>query len=224
MIISKNKIDDARSFRSRRASAQPTAGRPKAGRPEAARGRLRGAGDRRNDGGIDGRRRLTVASPTASTKPIDKAAGNALIACDRVERIWRHQCTQVLEEVGSRVRRSRCGGSRWRRSRWDAKRPMGGLEPSGLRGGWWRARRGCAPEQGRCPISGAGRARDSQQRTADSRADQAGLSRTPRSGAGQAGAKEREAGDVTRTTRFSGQRKRKAHIKPEPQGHAGNGA
>ena len=63
-----------RSFRSRRASAQPTAGRPKAGRPEAARGRQRGAGDRQRDGGIDGRRRLTVESPTASTKPIDKAA------------------------------------------------------------------------------------------------------------------------------------------------------
>ena len=45
---------------------------PAEGRPEAARGRLRGAGDRRNDGGFDGRRRLTEQSPTATAEPIDK--------------------------------------------------------------------------------------------------------------------------------------------------------
>ena len=63
------------SFRSRRSSAQPTAGRPKAGRPEAARGHVRGAGDRSwlIDGRVDGRRRLTRAiAKLASTKPIDK--------------------------------------------------------------------------------------------------------------------------------------------------------
>ena len=42
---------------------------PKAGRPEVARGRVRGAGDRRNDGGIDGRRRLTEQSPMATARP-----------------------------------------------------------------------------------------------------------------------------------------------------------
>ena len=71
---------------------------------------------------------------------LTKAAGNALTACDRVERIWRHQCTQVLEELGSRMPRSRL-----RRSRWDAERPMEGLEPSALRGGRWRARQGRSP-------------------------------------------------------------------------------
>ena len=45
-------------------------GWPAESRP--ARGRLRGAGDRRNDGGIDGRRRLTGQSPTATAGPIDK--------------------------------------------------------------------------------------------------------------------------------------------------------
>ena len=43
-------------------------GRPAGGGP----GRLRGAGDRRNGGGIDGRRRLTGQSPTATAEPIDK--------------------------------------------------------------------------------------------------------------------------------------------------------
>ena len=66
-----------RSFRSRRASAQPTAGRPKAGRPEAAWGRLRWAGDRRKDGGFDGRRRLTGQGPTATAEPIDKGCSAA---------------------------------------------------------------------------------------------------------------------------------------------------
>ena len=45
-------------------------GLPKAG--PGGRGRLRGAGNRRNDGGIDGRRRLTGQSPTATAGPIDK--------------------------------------------------------------------------------------------------------------------------------------------------------
>ena len=40
-------------------------------------GRLRGAGDRRNDGGIDGRRRLTGQSPTATAEPIDKGRQRA---------------------------------------------------------------------------------------------------------------------------------------------------
>ena len=50
------------------------------------------------------------------------------------------------------------------------------------------------------------------------------MSRSPRSGVELAGAKERKADDVTRMTRFSGQRKREAHIKPELQGRARKGA
>ena len=98
----------------------------------------------------------------------------------------------------------------------------GGLDTGRGRAGPWSVLdRGGALEQGRARI-GAGHARNSQQRTAYSRAGgpRAGLSRSPRSGFGISRAKEREAaGDVTRTrtTRFSGQRKRKAHIKPEPQ-------
>ena len=70
----------------------------------------------------------------------------------------------------------------------------------------------------------AGHARNTQQRTAYSRAVRAGLSRSPRSGVGPAGEEEREAGDVTRTTRFSGQRTREAHVKSGPQGRAEKGA
>ena len=129
------------------ASAQPTAGRPKAGRPEAARGRLRWAGDRRNGGGIDGQQRLTGQSPTAPAEPIDK--GNAPTVCDRVERIWRHKSPMHtgprrgrggVQNAAKPLRRSRL-----RRSRWDAERPMGGMEPSALRGGRWRARHGPSP-------------------------------------------------------------------------------
>ena len=50
-------------------------GWPAEGRP--ARGRLRWAGDRRNDGGIDGRRRLTEPSTTATAQPIDKGRQRA---------------------------------------------------------------------------------------------------------------------------------------------------
>ena len=70
-----------------------------------------------------------------------------------------------------------------RRSRWDAERPKGGLEPSlsALRGGRWRARKRRSP--GARPGPGSGPATpNSQQRTAYSRAGRAGLSRTPRSG------------------------------------------
>ena len=60
------------SFRSRRHSAQPTAGRPKAGRPEAARG----AGDRgwQSDGRIDVGGADCGEIGAASTEPVDKAA------------------------------------------------------------------------------------------------------------------------------------------------------
>ena len=54
------------------AAAGPTAARagqasvgPAGGGPK----RLRRAGDRRNDGGFDGRRRLTEQSPTATAEP-----------------------------------------------------------------------------------------------------------------------------------------------------------
>ena len=79
-----------------------------------------------------------VASSTASTKPVDKA-GNALsgLSCDRVERIWRHRCTQVLKKRWIRE----CGGAAAakppRRSRW-AGGPREGSESSALCGGWWR--------------------------------------------------------------------------------------
>ena len=120
------------SFQSRRASDQPDSGRL-----GAARGRLRGAGDRRDDGGIDGQRRLTGQGPTAAAEPIDKA-GSAVIAGDRVERIRRHQCTQVLARGGSRMRRVQKPPrrSRWRRSTAGTRGVPGlrGVGPSALRG------------------------------------------------------------------------------------------
>ena len=110
-----------------------------------------------------------------------------------------------------------------RRSRWNAERLKGGLEPSALRGGRRWVRQGRSP--GARPGPGSGLATpESLNNTVYSRAGGAGLSRSPRSGVGLADAKEGEAGDVTWTTRFSGQRKREAHIKPEPQGRAGKGA
>ena len=63
--------------------------------------------------------------------------------------------------------------------------------------------------------TGAGLDRSSQQRTAFSLAGRPRLNRSPQSGVGLAGAKEIEA-------RFSGQRKREEHIKPEPRGWKSN--
>ena len=123
--------------------AWPAEGWPAGDGPQ----RLCGAGDWRNAGGIDGRRRLTGRSPTATAEPIDK--DNALIACDRVQRIRRHQCTQVLEDVGSRMRRSRCGGAACGEAAGTRNVPREGWNPGPCVGDGGGLDRGGALEQGR---------------------------------------------------------------------------
>ena len=132
-------------------------------RPEAP------ARDRRNDGGIDGRRRLTGQSPTATAEPIDKGSqleraarsGSPAIAALRL-RIWRHQsrCTpwQVLGEVGSRMRRSRCGGAACQsvpREGWSALRGERWRVPSlSSRQGWpWTRSPRARPGSGSGPAT-----------------------------------------------------------------------
>ena len=137
-------------------------------------------GNGRSDGGIDGRRRLTVAScgeskGTSSAECSDEGP-NAAIARDRDDRIWRCQCTQILERGGARRNRCRALSAERRRS---AERRMGRThielypanplqQPSGRasvaisglrRGGWRRSRQGEPLEQGRGPGSVAGHAR-----------------------------------------------------------------
>ena len=131
--------------------------------------------------------------------------------------------------------RSRCGGAACGEAAGTWSAPREGWNPVpcvGDGGGLDRARagrpwsvrdRGGALEQGRALDRGRPRQKLSTTHSVQPGLG-AGLSRSPRSGVGFAGAKEREAGDVTRTTRFSWQRKREAHIKPEPQGHAGKGS
>ena len=119
-------------------------------------------------------------------------------------------------------RRSRCGGAlggalrriRWRRSRWDAERPKGGLEPSlsALRGGRWLApsRQGRGPGAGPGPGLGPATQESLDNALAQPASElsvrpglvSSGPSRA-RSRTGQAGAREREAG-VSRARRADG--------------------
>ena len=144
------------SSRSRRAPARPTAGRPKGGRQKAARGRLHGAGDRRNDGGIDGRRRLAGQGPTAIAEPIDKGRHRA----DRLAIALRGSGVTSAHGSPSGPRR---GGAQDDAAEPLAAEPMGrgksrgraGTQrPAWWRAAWWRARRGRSPAAGPGPGSG----------------------------------------------------------------------
>ena len=73
----------------------------------------------------EGRQKSTSAGAdcgeieAASTEPVDKA-GNALsgLSCDRVERIWRHQCTQASKRGGREKNGEAVAAKPPRRSRW----------------------------------------------------------------------------------------------------------